>query len=439
MNPTEGNNNGSFGFLKIFRGNKNGASQGAAISPSSATPQPIINTNLPPASQMNADIKQVGIEQDLSTQSAAISPSSATPQPIINTNLPPASQMNADIKQVGIEQDLSNATAQDSAHSAIAGSSSGYPSSSQMNADIKKIGQQNDIRQEKALNQQVAADVKPVAANTLPWNYAMDTLHTNISNPAVLNKITNNSAGIQFNGNGLSDGKGAIDSVTIGGHTYTDLGHINGAIKFVLSDNPSSANSSASHAQSLSPSHSFSSGAIADAHPTSPAPSAIADAHPISPSHILSGGAVTESSPISPSHILSGGAVTESSPISPSHTLSGGALASKDPATPGGAKLPTNIFAAQAAQTATDLAKDKTVPDSSFPPSSTYAVPRAQANANSNIIVGTGETAATAKNIADSGWAEKPVLNPVSPINEANSKTQASTDNQNIHYRPFER
>ena len=381
MNPTEGNNNGSFGFLKIFRGNKNGASQGAAISPSSATPQPIINTNLPPASQMNADIKQVGIEQD-----------------------------------------LSNATAQDSAHSAIAGSSSGYPSSSQMNADIKKIGQQNDIRQEKALNQQVAADVKPVAANTLPWNYAMDTLHTNISNPAVLNKITNNSAGIQFNGNGLSDGKGAIDSVTIGGHTYTDLGHINGAIKFVLSDNPSSANSSASHAQSLSPSHSFSSGAIADAHPTSPAPSAIADAHPISPSHILSGGAVTESSP-----------------ISPSHTLSGGALASKDPATPGGAKLPTNIFAAQAAQTATDLAKDKTVPDSSFPPSSTYAVPRAQANANSNIIVGTGETAATAKNIADSGWAEKPVLNPVSPINEANSKTQASTDNQNIHYRPFER
>ena len=317
MNPTEGNNNGSFGFLKIFRGNKNGASQGAAISPSSATPQPIINTNLPPASQMNADIKQVGIEQD-----------------------------------------LSNATSQDSTHSAIAESSSGYPSSSQMNADIKNLGQQNDIRQEKALNQQVASDIKPVAANTLPWNYAMDTLHTNISSPSVLNKITHNSAGIQFNGNGLSDGKGAIDSVTIDGHTYTDLGHINGAIKFVLDDKSSSVDASTSHVQSISPSHTLSNGTVAGS----------------------------------------------SSTTSPSSTLSNG-----------------------------------TVAGSSFPPSSTYAVPSTQTTASSNLIVGTGEAAITAKDQAQSGWAEKPVLNPVSPINEANSKTQASTDNQNIHYRPFER
>ncbi len=84
-------------------------------------------------------------------------------------------------------------------------------------------------------------DIKPTAGNTLPWNYAMDTLHTNISNPAVLHKLTNNSAGIKFNGNGLSGGQGAIDSVTINGRTYTDLGHINGAIKHVLDEKTSAS------------------------------------------------------------------------------------------------------------------------------------------------------------------------------------------------------
>ena len=50
-----------------------------------------------------------------------------------------------------------------------------------------------------------------------------------------LPELINNHYGIHFAGNGLSGGQGAIESVTIPGQgTFTDLGHINGAIQFIL-------------------------------------------------------------------------------------------------------------------------------------------------------------------------------------------------------------
>jgi len=77
--------------------------------------------------------------------------------------------------------------------------------------------------------------IKPVAENVLPWNYGMDVLHTNISSPEVLNKLTNNPFNIKFIGNGLGGGNGAITSVSIPGQgTFSDLGHINSAIAYVL-------------------------------------------------------------------------------------------------------------------------------------------------------------------------------------------------------------
>ena len=76
--------------------------------------------------------------------------------------------------------------------------------------------------------------ITPVGANTLPWNYAEQVLHTNISNPAILDKLVHNPLGITFNGNGLGGGLGAINSISYGGHIYTDLGHINGAIQAIL-------------------------------------------------------------------------------------------------------------------------------------------------------------------------------------------------------------
>jgi len=63
----------------------------------------------------------------------------------------------------------------------------------------------------------------------------MDLLHTNISSPEVLNKLTNNPFNIKFIGNGLGGGNGAITSVSIPGQgTFSDLGHINSAIAYVL-------------------------------------------------------------------------------------------------------------------------------------------------------------------------------------------------------------
>ncbi len=70
--------------------------------------------------------------------------------------------------------------------------------------------------------------------NMLPWTYAEQFLHTNISNPAVLEKLTNNNLGIKFIGNGQSGGLGAINSVVINGQSYSDIGHINGAISAIL-------------------------------------------------------------------------------------------------------------------------------------------------------------------------------------------------------------
>ncbi len=76
-------------------------------------------------------------------------------------------------------------------------------------------------------------DIKPVDGSTLPWDYAMNSHLGNLSSR--LPELVNNHYGIHFTGNGLSGGQGAIESVTIPGQgTFTDLGHINGAIQFIL-------------------------------------------------------------------------------------------------------------------------------------------------------------------------------------------------------------
>ncbi len=76
-------------------------------------------------------------------------------------------------------------------------------------------------------------DIRPVDGNTLPWDYAMNSHLGNLSSR--LPELINNHYGIHFVGNGLSGGQGAIESVTIPGQgTFTDLGHINGAIQFIL-------------------------------------------------------------------------------------------------------------------------------------------------------------------------------------------------------------
>ena len=160
--------------------------------------------------------------------------------------------------------------------------------------------------------------IKPIASSTLPWNFAMDKLHTNISDPKVLSKLTNNSLGITFKGNGLSDGKGAIDSVTVDGHTYTDQGHINGAIKYIL-DNKTSvsnttqgfdarhqdittfeqiSNASSSKLDRLSPNHTFTSGTTSPTSDSTPSAGSTSPTFTPTPPTI---GAVGTTSPTSDS------------------------------------------------------------------------------------------------------------------------------------------
>jgi hypothetical protein len=78
-------------------------------------------------------------------------------------------------------------------------------------------------------------NVQPVDGNTAPWTFGMNSLHTNLSDPSTLAKLVHNTAGIKFFGNGLGGGQGAITRVFIPGQgNFSDLGHINGAIQFVL-------------------------------------------------------------------------------------------------------------------------------------------------------------------------------------------------------------
>ncbi len=258
-----------------------------------------------------------------------------------------------------------------------------------------------------------AVDIKPTAENTLPWNYAMDTLHTNISNPQVLSKLTDNSAGIKFNGNGLSGGSGAIDSVTINGHTYTDLGHINGAIKHILDENHSNTNASttisaqredqilAMHAgrttgngassdpvRSLSPDHSFTtqtgsaSDSVRSGAGTVPSATAVnTEINTLNQERNLMGNNVSDS-------VRSGAGTTPAQSISPSQAM-------------------------QAERS-----------DSGFPPTSTYAVRAPQIPANPNGVAGNSPISA---DIKDSGWGGRPAFDPVNPIMEARSQTQSST------------
>ncbi len=85
-------------------------------------------------------------------------------------------------------------------------------------------------------------NIVPVDGDKLPWDFGMQNLHTNISDPSILtNRILNNPQGIQFIGNGQSNGLGAILKVLVPGPggqmiTYTDLGHINGALATVLAN-----------------------------------------------------------------------------------------------------------------------------------------------------------------------------------------------------------
>ncbi len=85
-------------------------------------------------------------------------------------------------------------------------------------------------------------NIVPVDGDKLPWDFGMQNLHTNISDPNILtNRILNNPQGIQFIGNGQSNGLGAILKVLVPGPggqmiTYTDLGHINGALATVLAN-----------------------------------------------------------------------------------------------------------------------------------------------------------------------------------------------------------
>ena len=85
-------------------------------------------------------------------------------------------------------------------------------------------------------------NIVPVDGDKLPWDFGMQNLHTNISDPSILtNRILNNPQGIQFIGNGQSNGLGAILKVLVSGPggqmiTYTDLGHINGALATVLAN-----------------------------------------------------------------------------------------------------------------------------------------------------------------------------------------------------------
>ncbi len=77
--------------------------------------------------------------------------------------------------------------------------------------------------------------IRPIEGNMLPWTYGMQELHTNISDPSVLSRLTNNPFGIRFTGNGLSGGQGSIVNVEIPGQgTFSDIGHINSAIAYVL-------------------------------------------------------------------------------------------------------------------------------------------------------------------------------------------------------------
>ncbi len=75
----------------------------------------------------------------------------------------------------------------------------------------------------------------PIDNNQLPWDYAMNNLHTNISDPNVLHQLIDNKLGIKFVGNNLSGGSGRIFSVHIPGQgVFTDSGHINAAIERIL-------------------------------------------------------------------------------------------------------------------------------------------------------------------------------------------------------------
>ena len=302
----------------------------------------------------------------------------------------------------------------------------------------------------------VAVDIKPTAENTLPWNYAMDTLHTNISNPQVLSKLTDNSAGIKFNGNGLSGGKGAIDSVTINGHTYTDLGHINGAIKHVLDENHSNTNASTTiSAQREDQVLAMHAGRTSGSNTADPVHSGAASPSTLREDQVLAmhAGRTSGSNTADPVHSGAGTAPSAASVNSEINTLNqernlmgnsvSDSVRSGAGTTPAPSMSPSQAMQAErnmgginfsdsvrsgagttpASSTSPSQAMQAERTGSVFPPTSTFAVPAPQVSSNPNGVVGNSPVSA---DIKESGWGGRPALDPVNPIIEARSQTQSS-------------
>ncbi len=321
----------------------------------------------------------------------------------------------------------------------------------------------------------VAVDIKPTAENTLPWNYAMDTLHTNISNPQVLSKLTDNSAGIKFNGNGLSGGKGAIDSVTINGHTYTDLGHINGAIKHVLDENHSNTNASTTiSAQREDQVLAMHAGRTSGSNTADPVHSGAASPSTLREDQVLAMHAGRTSGSNTADPVRSGAGTTPAPSMSPSQAMQAersvfsSATPNSSPSqamqaertmgsnvsdsvrsgtgtAPSAASVNSEINTLNqernlmgnsvsdsvrsgagttpASSTSPSQAMQAERTGSVFPPTSTFAVPAPQVSSNPNGVVGNSPISA---DIKESGWGGRPALDPVNPIIEARSQTQSS-------------
>ena len=274
-------------------------------------------------------------------------------------------------------------------------------------------------------------DIKPTAGNTLPWNYAMDTLHTNISNPAVLHKLTNNSSGIKFNGNGLSGGQGAIDSVTINGHTYTDLGHINGAIKHVLDEKtsayPTTQGFDARRQDIVSNEQNLAVAPGMDARHQDIA-NFVENKKAID-SRTSSATAASTSSTFTPTPTTIGASnfpVGAASPVADTASSTGSSHSSAFTPTP---VVGAGSYAVNPTPTTSSInpALNNTA-QAGYPPHQSYSVPPATSTPPTDSTVVVAPTPAITSNPADSGWGQTtPTAMAGSSIAAATSPTQSST------------
>ncbi len=75
--------------------------------------------------------------------------------------------------------------------------------------------------------------------------------------------------------------------------------------------------------------------------------------------------------------------------------------------------------------------------DTDFHPSSIHAVPHLKAAVGSSLVVAPCSNIAAAKKQINSGWVEKPSLETVNLVIDANSKTQASVNK--MYYQLYDR